>query len=423
MLGDLPENAAVTLTFNSVNCHHPCHKCLVEREKLNNVELTNDQIILKTPENMRCLVEQNSAQQYSLHDMKNIFWNYPQLNIYLSTIPDRMHHLDLGLFNYQVTYTRVLLKELCGQIAVDELDNRLAKIPRFPGLKIFKNGLENIKRFTANEFRNMMKNLIKQWAKSFIKLFKEYSLSELQLPKLHNWCYHIIKTIREYGAINGFTMETYEFLHKEAVKIPYRSSNKRDLTDQMIKSVYRKEIIKYLLQRTNVNRRKQKTLMNSLLGTFNLQDFDAFFNNYRSNNSLAREALTALEYFLESLNEFLDLCEGLTDNETINISCDVSISMSEEESEDYNTAEGGACFGKVLMLINVKIIEKDLSFDLALVQWYDFCNSRQLYKYDCPWLKIINTYNFVPIESIIELVQVVQRAERQNEYFVNTFMF
>ncbi|PKC56537.1 hypothetical protein RhiirA1_473850 [Rhizophagus irregularis] len=286
-------------------------------------------------------------------------------------------------------------------------------------------------------------NLIKQWAKSFIKLFKEYSLSELRLPKLHNWCYHIIKTIREYGAINGFTTETYEFLHKEAVKIPYRSSNKRDPTDQMIKSVYRKGIIKYLLQRTNVNRRKQKTLMNSLLGTFNLQDFDAFFNNYRSNNSLAREALTALEYFLESLNEFLDLCEGLTDNETINISwysyanisssgnyirakslyynepsfSDVSISMSEKESEDYNTAES------VLMLINVKIIEKDLSFDLALVQWYDFCNSRQLYKYDCPWLKIINTYNFVPIESIIELVQVVQRAERQNEYFVNTFMF
>jgi hypothetical protein len=68
-----------------------------------------------------------------------------------------MHHLDLGLFNYQVTFTRELLKELCGQVAVNELDNRLSSIPRFPGLKIFKNGLENIKRFTANEFRNMMK--------------------------------------------------------------------------------------------------------------------------------------------------------------------------------------------------------------------------------------------------------------------------
>jgi len=50
-----------------------------------------------------------------------------------------------------------MLKELCGQIAVDELNNRLAKIPRFPNLKLFKNGLENIKRFTADEFQNMMK--------------------------------------------------------------------------------------------------------------------------------------------------------------------------------------------------------------------------------------------------------------------------
>ena len=75
----------------------------------------------------------------------------------MATIPDRMHHLNLGLFNYQVTFTRELLKELCGQVAVNELDNRLSSIPRFPGLKIFKNGLENIKRFTANEFRNMMK--------------------------------------------------------------------------------------------------------------------------------------------------------------------------------------------------------------------------------------------------------------------------
>ena len=68
--------------------------------------------------------------------------NSSHLNIYAATIPDRMHHLDLGLFNYQVTYTRELLKEIYGQIVVDELDNRLT---RFPDLKIFKNGLENIK--------------------------------------------------------------------------------------------------------------------------------------------------------------------------------------------------------------------------------------------------------------------------------------
>ena len=86
--------------------------------------------------------------------------NVNHLNIYVATISDRMHYLDLGLFNYQVTYTRELLKEMCDQIAVDELDNRLARIPRFSGLKIFKSGLENIKQFTADEFRNMMKVFI-----------------------------------------------------------------------------------------------------------------------------------------------------------------------------------------------------------------------------------------------------------------------
>src|SRR3989454_12497436 len=84
-----------------------------------------------------------------------------------------MHHLDLGLFNYQVTFTRELLKELCGQVAVNELDNHLSSIPRFPGLKIFKNGLENIKRFTADEFRNMMKVFVFVIERLIIKYHKK----------------------------------------------------------------------------------------------------------------------------------------------------------------------------------------------------------------------------------------------------------
>lgn len=71
-----------------------------------------------------------------------------------------MHHLDLGLYNYQVTFTRDLLREWCGSIGVAEFDGRLAKIPRFPGLKLFKKGLGNIKRFTAAEYRAMMRQLL-----------------------------------------------------------------------------------------------------------------------------------------------------------------------------------------------------------------------------------------------------------------------
>jgi hypothetical protein len=49
--------------------------------------------------------------------------------------------------------------------------------------------------------------------------------------------YHIINSIEEFGAINGFTTETYEFLHKDYVKIPYRSSNKREAIGQIINTV------------------------------------------------------------------------------------------------------------------------------------------------------------------------------------------
>lgn len=123
-------------------------------------------------------------------------------------------------------------------------------------------------------------------------------------------------------------------------------------------------------ERTPASRRQHRTRMSGILGTFLLKEFDNFFNNY--NDVLAKEALTAIEQFLPALNGFFDLCEGLTDVDNCKINwysytnivssgdyiraksayynepsfSDVSVNMSEEETEDYNTYEG-ACFGKV----------------------------------------------------------------------------
>ena len=125
-----------------------------------------------------------------------------------------------------------------------------------------------------------------------------------------------------------------------------------------------------------IKQRQRKTSMNGLLGTFFLKNFNEFFNNYKSTNVLADEAIMALEYFLPALNEFFDLCEDLSNVENAKIRwygytnitfsgdyiraksryynepsfSDVSINMSEEESEDYNTDEG-ACFGKIQYFI------------------------------------------------------------------------
>jgi hypothetical protein len=70
------------------------------------------------------------------------------------------------------------------------------------------------------------------------------SPSGFKLPKLHSWIHHVVASIQSFGAINGYTTETYESLHKEYAKIPYRLSNKKDIEIQIMKMVNIKIFIK-----------------------------------------------------------------------------------------------------------------------------------------------------------------------------------
>jgi hypothetical protein len=96
-------------------------------------------------------------------------------------------------------------------------------------------------------------NAINNWANLFVDIFRQYSPSHMKLPKLHSWIYHIVDTVREYGAINGYTTETYESLHKSYVKIPYRLSNKKDVEKQMMQTVNIIIILKYYVIFRNIN--------------------------------------------------------------------------------------------------------------------------------------------------------------------------
>jgi hypothetical protein len=97
-----------------------------------------------------------------------------------------MHHLDLGLFHYQIDFTKKLIKAQHESFLVDEMDRRLAAIPRYPGLKIFSNGLQSIARLTANEYRDLMKvmifvvdNLYSKNTKNIENFIKNKDLAEL----------------------------------------------------------------------------------------------------------------------------------------------------------------------------------------------------------------------------------------------------
>ena len=122
------------------------------------MELTN--VTLRTPEKMKAAIDTNQSNELSIHSDFNFFWKFKDFNIYEATVPDRMHMLDLGITKYLLEFTREYLQQKVSGRAVKEMDHRLCAIPRYPGLIILKNGLENISRFTANDYRNIMKVII-----------------------------------------------------------------------------------------------------------------------------------------------------------------------------------------------------------------------------------------------------------------------
>jgi hypothetical protein len=120
--------------------------------------LTN--VIMRTPKTMKEAIDMDRAKEFSLHTDFNFFWKFEDFNIYEATVPDRMHMLDLGITKYLLEFTREFLRQKVNARAVMEMDHRLCAIPRYPGLIVLKNGLENISKFTANDYRNIMKVIV-----------------------------------------------------------------------------------------------------------------------------------------------------------------------------------------------------------------------------------------------------------------------
>jgi hypothetical protein len=109
---------------------------------------------------MKEAIDVNQANELSLHTDFNFFWKFDDFNIYEATVPDRMHMLDLGITKYLLEFTREYLQRKVNAKAIKVMDHRLCKITRYPGLIILKNGLENVSKFTANDYRNIMKAII-----------------------------------------------------------------------------------------------------------------------------------------------------------------------------------------------------------------------------------------------------------------------
>ena len=59
-------------------------------------------------------------------------------------------------------------------------------------------------------------------------------------------------------------------------------------------------------------------------------------------------------------------------------------------------------------------------FYLALIHLYDYKyqNEDKFLKFGCPYIKFVDEFYIVPIESLMETVHIIQRFDHNNAYFV-----
>ncbi|POG57935.1 hypothetical protein GLOIN_2v1791078 [Rhizophagus irregularis DAOM 181602=DAOM 197198] len=301
---DVPK---ITTIQNWISTYARTFKEQATENMIKDIHLSVNDVILRTHDEM-CKYFENDTQK-SVCIESNI-------NIYLTTVPDRMYHLDLSLFRYQIIFTCNILKlqHVNGNKLVEEVDRRLAAIPRFPSIKIFSNGLQSIARLTANEYRSLIKVMI------FV-IDNLYDENNNEVDNFVN---------------NDDLAKLYKYWNEMYILSRYEEFSESDLEKFNIKH----QVISIRMSQHSVNPAKtpRTCKFSARLFEFSLQDANTFFNEKK--NSVDNKMQTSFARFIGYLDSYLDLLNGFT---IIVWFSDIAISMDSEESNDY-ISDKGLCY-------------------------------------------------------------------------------
>ncbi|RHZ49612.1 hypothetical protein Glove_519g55 [Diversispora epigaea] len=259
---------------------------------------------------------------------------------------------------------------------------------------------------------------------------------QLQFPKLHLWMFHICSSIREFGAINGYTTETYESLHKDYVKKPYKLINKKEIEKQIMKIIRRKAIITESsskeIPKTPIALKYSKKLYE-----FCIQNAEIYIQTRMNDPDLEKEMKLGFEKFLKCLDTYLNFYnQKLSEHEEIDIKfriysgvmlkygakmrannkfhkrpifSNIAVKMNPDEIFEY-TSDNGVCFAQVLLIIEIIMNYEEL-MHLTLVQWYDFKSSVNPYLYEYLLLEKTNIFNLIEIEAINDIIHIISQID------------
>ncbi|GES80443.1 hypothetical protein GLOIN_2v1488317 [Rhizophagus clarus] len=202
-----------------------------------------------------------------------------------------MHHLDLGLFRYQIIFTCDILKSQHVNVMIFVIDN------------LYDENNNEVDNFVNNDD---LTKLYEYWNEMYIlSRYEEFSKSDLKKfnDAIHRWTWMFVKA--------------FKFVS------PSNLNNKKDVEPQLLRTIKR-QAISIRMSQHSVNSAKipHTCKFSARLFEFSLQDANTFFNEKK------------IPYHNKVWFS------------------DIAISMDSEESNDY-ISDKGLCYGQALLLAEV----------------------------------------------------------------------
>jgi hypothetical protein len=176
-LGDNPEMSKVCLVYEGVKAQVPCNNCFCPSDRLHETELVyprrNKKHAISLQRQMAVMVNDTTRGNVTRLEAFSKKWSmHPGIPFWLHTPfcdpykipPERLHFMDAGIIAWVISalvcMIRVLFKGAEQNAKIRELDRRFQSIPKFPGLRVFTQGVSTCCKYTAVEWVSMLKVLV-----------------------------------------------------------------------------------------------------------------------------------------------------------------------------------------------------------------------------------------------------------------------
>ncbi|KAG0695978.1 hypothetical protein DFH29DRAFT_1004961 [Suillus ampliporus] len=255
-----------------------CAKCLSHCENLDEINLCRSRlhtdVLIEECDHMTLWNEYGIVGE--LMPSTN---DFPHADIHKLLAPDLLHQIIKGAYkDHLVEWVKKYLLWTHGKsqanVILDDIDQRIAAVPSFPGLRRFPQG-RHFKQWTGDDLKALMKVYLPtiegyvpidvvHTFRAFLEfcylvrrsVITEKSLDEIQdaltcfhkyreifkttevvltfsLPQQHSMS-HYVSLIRQFGAPNGLCSSITESKHIKAIKEPWQWSSRYEALDQML---------------------------------------------------------------------------------------------------------------------------------------------------------------------------------------------